>query len=523
MPSRKREEPAHTLFQAQARCKPHETVCGIPGQVGTLAFECVDVKTVKDSCTLWNKIKYLFIHIILNTGGGCVLPHSFLDHSTQTPGKDCTSILNVKSSSCFESRCIVNSCGEGFVPSPTKDSCLPSSGSLKRMRRVRKRAGLSSDNISVTANVNSDLLTQLLAISNAVVDLSSLASSSSGFSSASASPATSSIYALFNDIVRGTGQLLTSATVSDLVSNTANLLDTCSLLSSMLYSCGCAQALGLVDSAAELQSLITAISALKTWCQDNPVAVGLPLPTPTAYTPSLPSTSVATSATSTSGNEGDTPIVIGLSDLLSGLQLLGSVKSNVTVGGLGSGMSETVNDLLNGLDIGPGNAKRRDVSDAVNSTISSELRSQLEGLVDLVLALEDSMSSLPSHDPESSTSSLDDQSVLGVAYAMGQLLQSQTTAALLTNVEDFIDAASLLQEDFTACACTQALGLDQAVKFLGLITDAAVALKSWCASNSIVAPTPADPTTTSLGTLLPTGILSFSLGFDQFLIYAMID
>lgn len=559
------------------------------------------------------------------------------------------------------------------------------------MLRVRKRGDPLSANVNATTNVNSDLLTQLHLIVKAVVDLSSLASSSSGMTSTSTSNTTSSIYALFEDVNRATGSLLTSSTVSQLETNTATLLNTSALLASILSTCDCTKILGLTDASAELQNLVSYLLALTSWYtqnaivpgstssntgsssinpQNQPVVLGLstllsdlglsgtsesvntlldnvgldtidlspsdgtnvlanatihsdlvtkiialvnlviklhddasptagspppqpstsstaidaaglinpiitsttslvvsatvasfinatesliqacnaasgslglygleglaadleevtlaalgiqsyyhghpmatpPTPTapPSSSTSNKPTSPTAPSPATSASTSGDTPIVVGLSDLLTGLQLLGPVKANVTVGGLGAGLSDTANNLLDGLDIGPDNARRRDV---VSEAISSGLRSQLEGLVDLVLALEDSMSSLSTLDSASSTS-LNNQSILGVAHANGRLLQSSTVGSLLDNIDAFINATSVLQNQFTACSCTEALGLDKAVHCLALVSEAAVGLKNWCASNDIVAPTADDPTTTSLGALLPTGILSLSI------------
>ncbi|KJA21789.1 hypothetical protein HYPSUDRAFT_202698 [Hypholoma sublateritium FD-334 SS-4] len=660
VPSLKRAESISTLSQAQSRCKPHETVCGVPGQVGTLAFECVDVQTTEDSC------------------GGCVVPHSFTEASAQSLGKDCTNVFHAKRSTCFESQCIVNSCSEGWIPNSTKDGCIASPGSLSRMRRVQKRGDPLSANVTDTVNVNSDLLTQLVALSKAVVDLSSLTSSSLGISLISTSNTTSSIYALFEDINRATGSLLASSTISQLETNTAALFNISALLASILSTCGCTKTLGLTDASAELQSLVSYLSALTSWYTQNaivpgstrsntgsssvnspnqPIVLGLSTllsdlgrygtseidtiglspndgtnnhanvtihsdlvtkiialvnlviklhddasPT-TGSPPPQPSTSssstdaaglinpIITSTTSlvisatvasfvnatesliqacsaansslgTYGLEGlaadleevtvaalgiqsyyqghpittsptptapaslgistkptppaalppapnastsdDAPIVIGLSDLLTGLQLLGPIKANVTVGGLGAGLSDGIDNILDGLDIGPVNARRRDVSANVSAAISSGLRSQLAGLFDLVLALEDSMSSLSTTDSTTSPT-LNNQSVLGIVHATGHLLQSSTVGSLLNNIDALINATSALQDQFTACSCTEALGLDKAVRFLDRVSEAAVGLKNWCASNDIVAPTPDDPTTTSLGALLPTG------------------
>lgn len=45
-----RNGPITTIAQAKATCKPHETVCGIPGRENTLDFECINIHTANDSC-----------------------------------------------------------------------------------------------------------------------------------------------------------------------------------------------------------------------------------------------------------------------------------------------------------------------------------------------------------------------------------------------------------------------------------------------------------------------------------------
>ncbi|KAF9475746.1 hypothetical protein BDN70DRAFT_935626 [Pholiota conissans] len=686
-PLKRRTEPIRTLAQAKATCKPHETVCGIPGVRG-FAFECIDVSRTKDSC------------------GGCVVPHPFPDseRDIQPLGKDCGNIPNVRSVTCSASQCVVQSCQDGWLPRTTKDKCVASNG--PEMYHLRSRALPQAVNATANTNIDSGLVSQLVAIVDNVLGLgvppqaAAPSSTVSSPSSSSTFSTTSAIYSLFDDVRRATSNLLVSSTVSEFLVNTQKLVDTTALLNSMLDGCGCAQKLGLADSSGLLSNLITSLSSMQNWCAHNPIVPGsnvpssgasnqpivigltdllsglgldgksgaavgglgdglsgsanhllnsvdlgpnnykrsdladvnanstidstllaniialvdividlrseaatLPIssatsilpqpsdPTSTltvnglvnsilvalgnilnsstssslvsavdglvqtvegantlldqsgcvdtlglgplvadleqiitaalgvqkfchghpivssppstsspASSPPTPSHSTSLPTSSTPANIADNPIVVGLSDLLTSLGLLGPVKAVVTVAGLGSGLNQPVDSLLNGLGIGPANARRG--TDA--STINLELRSLLEGLADLVINLEFSMSSLPVANSDSSSSSLNANSVLGVAHALGQLLQSKTVATLLVNIDTFIDAENDLERRFTGCACVEELHLEKASDLLQLIGEAAIGLKDWCATHSLVTPTPADPTPT-LGPLLPTG------------------
>ncbi|KAF8955041.1 hypothetical protein BDZ97DRAFT_1765558 [Flammula alnicola] len=705
---KKRTESIVTIGQAKAICPHDAAVCGIPGRENTFAFECIDTKTTKDSC------------------GGCMVPHSFFEAEPvrQSSGKDCSSITNVKSSSCSNGGCVVHSCNDGWLPSPTNDECVPAGGFASRMRRVNKRSNPLATNVTADANINSDLVSQLVAIVKMVLDLTShTPSSSPAVPNSSASPSTSTtISALLQDVNVATGTLLSSSTIAGLLSNTNALLDTSSLLSSMLND----QGLGLAGVSRDLDNIIAATINLKDWCAHNPIVssssstgstygsgqtdkvpplpnfpdqaivVGLSdllsslglngksgvavsgiddeldgtvnnvlsglslgpnnyrrddladikanaminsdllakivalvnlvvglggdataLPPPPASStaahsahpsnvmpsintdlfdsiaeatanivnaptvsslvsaidslvsttgvvsgllgqcgcvdalglgpfvanldkvaiaaldmqswchghsvampaPSSPSpvtdTPVgkppASPVPSTIANTDDVPIVVGLSNLLTGLGLLGPVKAGATVDGLGSGLSGTVNDLLNELSLGPQDVKRRDGSPlSASATVNSELLARIEGLVDLVLGFQGSMSSLPAAGSPASHGSLDPSLVTKVVQDTGEIIQSTTVSGLLSNIDALVDADKVMQDAFAGCGCLKALGLEQAVKYLDKVTEAALGLKSWCASNPIVvspsAARGAGPSSTSIRTVFSVGI-----------------
>ncbi|KAF8901214.1 hypothetical protein CPB84DRAFT_986568 [Gymnopilus junonius] len=104
----KRTNAIVTIAQAKASCRPHETVCGIPGQEKALAFECIDTRSTADSC------------------GGCMTPHPFFEAQAirHTVGQDCTAIAYASSTGCSKERCVVGSCVDGWVPGSDKVSCV---------------------------------------------------------------------------------------------------------------------------------------------------------------------------------------------------------------------------------------------------------------------------------------------------------------------------------------------------------------------------------------------------------------
>lgn len=374
-------------------------------------------------------------------------------------------------------------------------------------------------NIGGNATINSDLLAKIVTLVDLIINLRGdttflpVSSTTANLPLPSSSTSTVDVNGLVNSILLATANILNSSTSSSLISSIDYLVQTLNDVNSLLSQCECIDRLGLNLLAADLEQIFIGARDLQSSCHGHPILAS-PSSSSTHPATPLPSSSspTATPAASSDVATDEAPIVVGLSDLLSDLGLLGSVKSSVTVAGLGSGLSDSVNSLLNGLDVGLANAKRdveSNLSADVNGTaaINSQLRSLLEGLTDLVLNLEESMSSLPAPNSDASSSSLDANSVLGVAHSLGQLLQSKTVGALLANVDAFVDAESALQDQFTSCACAEALGLEQASEVLQLVGEAAVGLQTWCASNSIVAPgTPANPSPTSLGPLLPTGL-----------------
>ncbi|KAF8192972.1 hypothetical protein BJ912DRAFT_251831 [Pholiota molesta] len=461
VPAKKRAEPIRTLAQAKAACKPHEAVCGVSGGVGAFAFECIDISTTKDSC------------------GGCMVPHPFVDEAPghQTVGKDCGNISNVKSSTCSAKKCIVHSCQNGWLPDPTKEECL-SSSTGSRMRRVRRSALPLVVNATSNANIDSGLVTQLVAIVDAVLGLgvpqanSTLSPVPASTSSSSTFSTISAIYSLFNDVRRATGNLIASSTVSEFLAKTDNLLDTSALLKSMLNDCRCIHSLGLSEVSAELTNLIASVSTMQNWCSHNSIIPGSTIP---------------------SSDSPHQPIVIGLTDLLADLGLNG--KSGASVNGLGNSLSSSANGLLDDASLGLNNYKRTDVANiGANATINSDLLAKIVALVDLIINLRGDTTSLPVSSttanlssPSSPTSTLDVNGLVNsILIATVHILNSSTSSSLTSSIDYLAQTLTEVNSLLSQCECIDGLGLDILVADLERIVIGALDVQSLCHGHPIL-------------------------------------
>jgi hypothetical protein len=234
-------------------------------------------------------------------------PHPFreVDPIHEASGQDCTRIPNVRGVGCSHSRCIVTSCQEGWVPNANNTGCMVDLAEASG--RLSKRSDPLS--ITVTANtvVDSEILTQLVAVVDAVLHLGL----SSSASSANVTTTVSYGVSLLNDVNTATANLITSRTIRAFLQNIDHLLDVSSLLKSWLASCACVSGLGLSELVEEMNSLVAAVVELRTFCSNHPVVSGPGSSTLTVLSPSatvLP----------------DQPLVIRPSDLLAGLQLKGA-------------------------------------------------------------------------------------------------------------------------------------------------------------------------------------------------------
>ncbi|TFY71252.1 hypothetical protein EVG20_g1755 [Dentipellis fragilis] len=97
-----RGSPVTTLEQANAMCKPSETVCGS----GTRGWECLDTTSNLESC------------------GGCLSPAPFPGSESAT-GTDCSAIEAANRVQCLSGKCVVKDCKPGFVVNQSGDGCDP--------------------------------------------------------------------------------------------------------------------------------------------------------------------------------------------------------------------------------------------------------------------------------------------------------------------------------------------------------------------------------------------------------------
>jgi hypothetical protein len=319
---------------------------------------------------------------------------------------------------------------------------------------------------------------------------------------------------LIATIVQALLDILQAPTVSSLISAVDGLVNVNSLVKGALGQCGCVDALKLRPLVANLDAIDKAALEMQNWCHNH--LVGAPSSSITALHSSGPATT----------NINDDPIIVGLSDLLTAatLGLLGPVTAGATVDGLGSGLSDTVNGLLAGLGIGPFNFKREGLPLSVDAnttaTINSDLLTQIEDLVGLVAKLEGSCTSpSPSGGPTSTShpqDSVDPGLVANIVSATIDLLQSPTVNSLVTSTDQLINACTALANVFAGCGCVAYLGLDDAVEYLTHITEAALGLKNWYATNPIVI----SPSLSTIPSSLPpkeSGDLPIVLGLNHLL------
>ena len=426
-------------------------------------------------------------------------PHTFFEAEPirHSSGIDCSTIPHAKSTSCSQSRCVVHSCKNGWIPSPQVDECIPFA-MRNPVMRVQKRSSPLSANATADVNISSDLLTQIIAIVDLVLKLPSLAPASSSSQPASGT-SSSEISALIGEITHNTLGLLSSTTVSSLVESTDALLSTCKLLSSLLARCGCVQVFGIGELVQELNQLIDAAFSMQNWCNNNPIVPGSPTSAGGGHQPP---------SISSTPNLPEQPIVIGLSSLLSSLGLNGN--SGVVVSGLGNGISSTVNGILNGLSLGPNNYNITSVNP--NVTIAPDLLAQIVGLVDLVLNLQGNSASLPplpasssgssissatypaptapshpAHSP-SGTPSVDVGLIAAIVQALLDILQAPTVSSLISAVDGLVNVNNLVKGALGQCGCVDALRLRPLVANLDAIDNAALEMQNWCHNHLVPVP-----------------------------------
>ncbi|KAF9465897.1 hypothetical protein BDZ94DRAFT_1306630 [Collybia nuda] len=119
-----------------------------------------------------------------------------------------------------------------------------------------------------------------------------------------------------------------------------------------------------------------------------------------------------------------------------------------------------------------------------------ELQTKIDGLVQLIIALQGKTFAAPSllpSIPSLPTPGLPNKSMLGgIVRAMTNVLGSLTVPELLANLEALVDVNVLLGNFLNGCHCVQALGLAEVQDGVNGVTQAAIALKEWCTSNTII-------------------------------------
>ncbi|KIM43708.1 hypothetical protein M413DRAFT_387205 [Hebeloma cylindrosporum] len=344
-----------------------------------------------------------------------------------------------------------------------------------------------------TPTVGSDLLAQIVGLVNQVLELQGNSGSlpplpvssagstilspifhpaptSSSHPGQSPSGSPSVDVGLIATIVQAVLDILHSPTISALVSAVDGLVDANSQVRGALGQCDCVDALGLKPLVANLYAIDNAALEMQDWCRKHLVGV----------------------SPSSTTNLNDDPIIVGLSDLLTSLGLLGPVKAVATVDGLGSGLSDLVNGLLAGLGIGPLNVRRDDglpLSADANAIakVNSDLLAQIEDIIGLVVKVKGSCTSFsPSHGPSStSPPPVDPALVKNIVQAAADLLQSPTVNSLVASTDRLINACTALSNLLAGCDCVESLGLGDVVEYLVRIIEAALGLKSRCTANPI--------------------------------------
>ena len=290
-------------------------------------------------------------------GGGCMSTPPF-EGKPQPFGKDCSQLSNALEVECTNRSCVVHRCKEGFEPSENQGACIRS-----RMKKIRKRQEPITTNGAVYAD--SRLRGQLVTVFNLALKLKQdyvLLSSSDVDIVYKQRFTEDSVYLLLQRLAN----VLASPDVASLVVNTNALLESTFALDKGFKSCECVEDLGLHNLVADTDSLLAATMDLNRWLASNSLG--------TVITPGA--TNNSSSEQATVNDTANLPIVLDLSGLLDQLGL-GTIKSDLTIGGLDSGTNALVNSLLDSLRIGPSGAEKR----------STDLDTNLNALLDLTLRL----------------------------------------------------------------------------------------------------------------------------------------
>ena len=459
-----RNAPITTITQAKAICKPHETVCGIPGRPNTFDFECIDIITAGDSCmSTPNLFITVSLLIIPSKGGGCMTPHPFpqADPVLHVFGTDCTRIPNAKNSECSGRHCIVSECNLGWHPNLARDMCILNAGgpSNLKIRKGLKREDFLTTNVVANTHVRSDLVAKIGAIVSLVSGL--------GYTP-SQIPASSSSSAPLTVL----GPVESGVAVSGTATNT---LENGGLAGGLAISTG---DIPPVSASAASETIAVPSSTL-------PVALF-------------------------SQGTSDTPIVTGLDDLHSGPGLK-CLKAKV--GGLGNGSSSPIDEVSNDFGVGPHVHSRivlgrrmvgrqtlevkdrRQITADADASVTSELLTKIGDLVSTVLTLVGPGVALPAPSMPQTSAPVVDSSVIGnVLRATEALLNVSSLGTIEPEVNGLVAASLASVNTLDNCGCVDNLGLAAIHDSLVQIAEASLDLQDWCHDHSmLVSPSPSSP------------------------------
>ncbi|KAL1738740.1 hypothetical protein HDZ31DRAFT_50520, partial [Schizophyllum fasciatum] len=442
-PSKRRISSRITTYEeAKSTCGPRESVCGIPGREGTFDFECIDTSSTLDSC------------------GGCVTPHSFPVSGSQSLGVDCAALPNVIEVGCKASKCVVNRCKGAFAPSEDGSRCASTAS-----KRQLNLGLLSNTDVDTTANLDSSINDQLLSTIKLVVQLGDIASTTGTAAGPAASAGTGTtsssgvdVNGLIDDTLKATGALLGSATVSDLVAGTNDLLAKTNAVIDGLTASTSSGA--LLDLASQI---VIDLNILIGTMSQQPITS----PPPPATSPSNPSPVK---------NPDGGDIRIDLNNLLGKLGLGGLLNvGTIDITGLGPGLSTLVQGLVDALSLGPvtssdpsGKSGVKSNSTDVSAVVDADVLANITAIVDIVLRLggDDSVAGGSASSPQTVQVLVD--TLLNVT---ADLLVSATLTDLVVNLNDVDRTVHLLNNAGVACGCLNAAVNDLLVRLV-LLTDA---------------------------------------------------
>ena len=331
-------------------------------------------------------------------------------------------------------------------------------------------SGLGLDNLTVAAVVSSDLVDQIKSLVELVVGLTGVSSS---LPPPPTSPSNLSLINtnIINSIINATVYIVNATTVPSLVSSIGALVNANGLASSLLGHCGCVSALGLGTFVADLAKVANAALRMQNWCDTYPVA-------------NISATgSSSTSASTSNSNTGELSIDLGLSNLLG---LLRPVESGVAVSGRAT--NTLANDLSGGLAggllISTGNVRRQITADA-DASVTSELLTKIEGLVNTVLTLVGV--TLPAPSMSQTSAPVVDSSVIdNVLRATEALLRVSSVGTTEPEVNGLVAASLTSVKTLDNCDCVDNLGLAATYDSLVQIAEASLDLQNWYHGHSVL-------------------------------------